>query len=84
MENAARYLKSGGELVYSTCTVSKEENEEIIKKFLDSHSEFRAVDITELIPDKIGKDTAKNGYITLYPNIDKTDGFFIAKLKRNN
>ena len=82
LENAARYLKKDGEILYSTCTVEKEENEEVIEKFLNTHPEFNAVDITELLPEKLRKDTAKKGYITLYPGIDKTDGFFIAKIKK--
>ena len=82
LENAARYLKNDGEILYSTCTVEKEENEEVIEKFLNTHPEFNAVDITELLPEKLRKDTAKKGYITLYPGIDKTDGFFIAKIKK--
>jgi len=78
LNNAAGYLKKGGELVYSTCTLEKEENEGIIEKFLKEHTDFKAVDISK----KVNKPTAKNGYITMYPNIDDTDGFFIAKLKK--
>lgn len=78
LENAALYLKSGGELVYSTCTVAKEENENIVNRFLAAHKEFEAVDIKKYLPKK----SAEKGYATLYPHVDGTDGFFMAKLKK--
>lgn len=82
LKNAAGYLKCGGELVYSTCTIEKDENEAVIERFLDNNRDFERVDITELLPEKLRKETARKGYITLYPNVDGTDGFFIAKVKR--
>ena len=63
LDNCSRFLKVGGTLVYSTCTVLKQENEEQIKKFLNTHNGF------ELVEEK-----------KLYPHIDGTDGFYIAKL----
>ena len=72
--NAARYLKKGGVMVYSTCTVLPEENEENVKRFLSSHPEFSPV------PFNVGGLTAENGMITLLPHIHGTDGFFICKL----
>jgi len=82
LENAADYLKPGGELVYSTCTVEPAENELLIEAFLKKHPEFSAVDFTEILPEKLQKETAASGYLTLYPNVDETDGFFIAKLRK--
>lgn len=82
LENASKYLKTGGELVYSTCSIHKEENEEVIDRFLKEHSGFERVDFYEMIPEKLKKETAKDGYITLYPDTDGTDGFFIAKLRK--
>lgn len=82
LENAAKYLKYGGELVYSTCTVNRKENEEIIKKFLENNREYEAVDISGLLPEKLRKPETKRGYVTFYPNTDGIDGFFIAKIKR--
>jgi len=78
LENASKYLKVGGELVYSTCTVIKRENEDVINKFLSENKDFEAVKIK--LPEKLNREN--QGYITLYPNIDGTDGFFIAKVKR--
>ena len=76
LENTCRYLKSGGTLIYSTCTVIPEENERNIEDFLSTHPEFY------LEEWRVGDIFAKNGMITLLPHIHKTDGFFIAKLKR--
>lgn len=80
LENAAKYLKIGGSLVYSTCTIETEENEKIISKFLKEHNEFETVDISSYFKNE--KASAKKGYVTLYPNVDGTDGFFIAKLEK--
>lgn len=79
---ASGYLKNGGSLVYSTCTVEREENEGIVERFLEANRDFKPVDITSLIPEKLAKTSASQGYVQLYPNIDKTDGFFIAKLEK--
>ena len=76
LENASRYLKSGGTLIYSTCTIIPEENEKNIEDFLSRHSDFT------LEPWRVGEIFAQSGMITLLPHIHKTDGFFIAKLKR--
>ncbi len=76
LENACRYVRKGGTLVYSTCTVLPEENQENIFRFLKHHPEFT------LTPFTVGSLDAKEGYITLLPHIHKTDGFFIAKLTK--
>ncbi len=78
LENAAKYLKVGGELVYSTCTLDKRENQEVICKFVEENKEYEFVPIE--LPGALMRDN--KGYITLYPNIDGTDGFFISKIKR--
>ena len=78
LENAARYVKKGGTLLYSTCTVLPCENEEIIQKFLENHSEFFVQPIR--LPDPVG--AVEDGMITLWPHRHGTDGFFIAKLRK--
>ncbi|MBQ3038454.1 MAG: 16S rRNA (cytosine(967)-C(5))-methyltransferase RsmB [Clostridia bacterium] len=82
LTNASKYVKIGGELVFSTCTLNKDENEEQLKSFLETNKNFETVDITEFLPDSLRHDSAKQGYVTFYPHIDKIDGFFIAKVKR--
>lgn len=76
LNTAAHYVKKGGTLVYSTCTVFPEENEQNVARFLASHPEFT------LTPFRVGKVEAKGGMRTLLPHEFGTDGFFIAKLTR--
>jgi len=78
LENASKYLKPGGELVYSTCTILKRENEDVVLRFLEENQDFELSSID--LPGKLKREN--KGYITLYPNIDGTDGFFICKIKR--
>lgn len=76
LDNACKYVKSGGVLVYSTCTLFPEENEKNVFAFLGNHPEFK------LCPWQVSDIDAAEGYITLLPHVHKTDGFFIAKLIR--
>jgi len=80
LKNAASYLKPGGELVYSTCTINKQENEDVVNEFLSQNKDFELMDFSTLLPQRFRKDTTE--YLTLYPDTDKTDGFFIAKIRR--
>ncbi len=82
LENGAKYVKQGGTLVYSTCTLCKKENEKNMEWFLKNHPDFIAEDISEFLPDELWRETAKLGHITLLPHESNTDGFFIAKMKR--
>ena len=75
LDVASSYLKDGGDLVYSTCTLRRAENEDVIRDFLASHKDFSPC------PFKVG-DLSSDGITTLYPHIHKTDGFFIAKLHK--
>ena len=76
------YVKPGGFMIYSTCTVTKEENEDNVKWILDNLP-FEAVDLSEKMPEKM-KDipTIADGYIQILPGKYGTDGFFIAKFRR--
>ena len=76
LNNACRYVKSGGVLVYSTCTVFPEENEKNVESFLRSNPDF------SLTPFKVGTLDVPEGYVTLLPDEHPTDGFFISKLTR--
>lgn len=76
LENACRYVRSGGVLVYSTCTILPRENENNVHAFLQKHPEF------SLCPFSVGGISFDNGMKTLLPDTDATDGFFIAKLVR--
>ncbi|MCL2044900.1 MAG: 16S rRNA (cytosine(967)-C(5))-methyltransferase RsmB [Oscillospiraceae bacterium] len=78
LSNVSKYVKVGGILLYSTCTVLEEENEEIVNAFLDEHPEFSPVSFE--LPE-IGN--VSSGMITLWPHKHGTDGFFICKMRRN-
>ena len=77
LKNAARYAAPGGVLVYSTCTIRKEENEAVIEAFLRQNDDFSPEDFE--IP---GGRSSDGGMLRLWPQRDGTDGFFIAKLRR--
>lgn len=76
LENLARYVRPGGTLLYCTCTILREENEEIVEGFLRTHGAFAPCDFA------VGERASENGCYTFYPHIDGTDGFFVSKLKR--
>lgn len=78
LETACRYVKRGGILVYSTCTVLPEENEGNVARFLARHPEF------SLAPFSAGALDVPSGQLTLLPDTTPTDGFFIAKLIKND
>jgi 16S rRNA (cytosine967-C5)-methyltransferase len=80
LENASKYLKNGGELVYSTCTTNREENIDIIIEFLKNNPCYAMTDISEETKNFSG--TGREGYIEIYPHVNGMDGFFIAKIKR--
>jgi 16S rRNA (cytosine967-C5)-methyltransferase len=75
------YVKSGGKLIYSTCTLNIEENLNQVRKFLERNSQFKLKAI-ELPHGKLISETQESGYIELYPHIHGTDGFFIANMVR--
>ena len=78
LENAARYVRPGGTLVYSTCTILPEENEQVTDAFLAQHTDF-IKDAFEL-PAPVGK---LDGSLTLWPQRHETDGFYICRMKRH-
>lgn len=79
LDNVSKYVKKGGFLVYSTCTVNKKENEEQVERLvLDGLFEYSKL---KFLPDVI-KDRENNGCLTLMQGIDDSDGFFMAVLKR--
>ena len=67
LENSSKYVKKTGRLIYSTCTLGKEENQNIIEEFIKNNTEFNI--------------TYQKEY---YPNVDKTDGFYVCIMDRNN
>lgn len=82
LRNAAKYVKVGGCLVYSTCTIQPEENIENVLAFIAENNGFKLIGFEELLPENLKVSSSKEGYIQLYPNINQTDGFFISKMIR--
>ena len=78
LTNAARYVKPGGTLLYSTCTLLRRENEDVVQHFLNRHPAYRTVPFQTSGP--IGE--VPDGMTTLWPHRHGTDGFFICKLRR--
>jgi len=81
LNNAAAYVKVGGTLIYSTCTISKEENQDNIKWFTSNYP-YELENINSHLCEELRGKTTEQGYLQLLPGVHKTDGFFIAKLKR--
>lgn len=79
LNNASKYVKENGTLIYSTCTIHDEENINVVEQFLKENKNFELVPIENI---NIDLDNQEKGYIKIYPNIHGMDGFFIAKLKR--
>ena len=78
LENLSRYVRPGGVLLYSTCTILPEENEKVALAFLARHGEYRAEDFS------LCGIQSRNGMYTFWPNVDGTDGFFTAKMRKND
>jgi 16S rRNA (cytosine967-C5)-methyltransferase len=76
----SNYVTDGGTLVYSTCTLSKRENEDIVYKFLENHGDFSPCD-SESEQNALTQ-RIKDGMLTILPHLDNADGFFITKMKR--
>jgi 16S rRNA (cytosine967-C5)-methyltransferase len=80
LDAAARQVRPGGVLVYSTCTISPRENEERMGVFLDSHEQFTADDLSAERPEYAHP--ADRRFLQLLPHRHGTDGFFIARVRR--
>ena len=80
LETCSKYLKIGGELVYSTCSILKEENESVIEKFLKEHSNFKIQKINLEQKDFVDF-IEKKGFVQIFQN-EKTAGFFICKIQK--
>ena len=78
-ENASKYVKVGGTLIYSTCTIQDSENLDVIKEFLQKHKNFELSPIDEV---RVDLDNQDKGFMKIYPNVHDMDGFFISKLIR--
>lgn len=80
LSNTARYVRPGGILLYSTCTLLPRENEEVVRGFLEARGDFKPEPFSMPGLEREGRE----GMVTLWPHRHNTDGFFIAKLRRNS
>ena len=78
LENVSRYVKPGGVLVYSTCTILKRENEGVAQAFLKAHPEFTLEPFA--VPEKL--EAGNDGMLTLLPHKHEADGFFICRMRK--
>jgi 16S rRNA (cytosine967-C5)-methyltransferase len=83
LTNAAQVVRPGGTLVYSTCTLMREENDEVIDDFLAQHDDYTLAPPSEL-PASLAKVLDKRGLLRCYPDLHDTDGFFAARLVRRS
>lgn len=81
LEQASTYVKPGGTLIYSTCTIGKEENQDNVEWFLE-HYPYELESLDPYLCEELRSETTKKGYLQLLPGVHQCDGFFIARLKR--
>ena len=77
LSTASQYLKKGGELVYSTCTINKDENDDVIDRFLKEHTNFEPVEVLSEFSD-----VSKGYKATIFPHHFGCEGFFISKIRK--
>jgi 16S rRNA (cytosine967-C5)-methyltransferase len=82
VEAASALVKPGGRLVYATCSLLREENEDIVAAFLEGHADFRLVPAREVVAHLGIALPQVESFLRLYPHVHGTDGFFAAVLER--
>ena len=83
LKNLSGYVREGGLLVYSTCTVFREENEDVVERFLGEHHEFKLDPLVDVLPEKCHFFIRK-GYFKTFPPVEGMDGFFVARLRKRS
>lgn len=81
LHNGAAYVKPGGVLIYSTCTITKEENTDNVEWFLENYP-FRLESLDPYLCEELHSETTGQGYLQLLPGVHKTDGFFLARFRK--
>lgn len=81
LHNAAAYVKPGGTLIYSTCTIGSRENQNNVEWFVNNYP-FELESLDPYLPEELHCESTKKGYLQLLPGVHKTDGFFLARLKK--
>lgn len=83
LDCAARYVKQDGVLIYSTCTVNRMENQENVRWFLQNYP-FELESLDGYLPKELHCRSTAEGYLQLLPGVHKTDGFFLARLRKKS
>ena len=76
------YVKPGGVLIYSTCTINRTENQENVKWFLADHPDFAPEQMKESLCAELQSAVGEDGCLQLLPGVHDSDGFFIARLRK--
>ena len=83
LKNLSGYVREGGLLIYSTCTVFHEENEDVVERFLAEHRAFELDSLVAVLPEKCHL-FIKRGYFKTFPPAGELDGFFAARLRKTS
>lgn len=78
----SNYVKPNGVLVYSTCTVSRAENQAQIESFLEEHDEFSLSSLAPYVPEHL-EERAHGGMLQIFPHLDGAEGFFVARMVKH-
>ena len=81
LNSAAKLVKNGGYLLYATCSILQQENQQIVAGFLAQHSEFALVPISSVLQQQQIA-LPQEDYLQLFPHLHQTDGFFAALLHK--
>ena len=81
LQTMAQYLKTRGILVYSTCTLTVDENEQVIEKFLRHNGQFELTNAARYLPES-ARQMVRDKYFQALPQRDDTDGFFAARMRK--
>jgi 16S rRNA (cytosine967-C5)-methyltransferase len=83
INTAAAMLQKGGELLYVVCAISREENEEVARAFLEANSDISLVNLKDRVPEWCFNLIDDRGFYKTYPHVHKMDGFFAALFRKN-
>jgi 16S rRNA (cytosine967-C5)-methyltransferase len=79
LQASSRYLRPGGILLYATCTLDEEENESVVRRFLDFNRDFVFERAQFYVPHEV---CSRDGFLQVWPGLEGMDGFFAARLRR--
>lgn len=82
LEQFSAMVKPGGRLIYGTCSVLREENEDVVAAFLSAHPDFEVMPAETVLGPELGPKVTRDGFLRTYPHRHGTDGFFGAVLKK--